>query len=277
MTAARSTAESTRDLAPRAVERPRARAGGSWLPATVPLVVLVVWQIASLSLDRSALPSPWDTAAAVADGIVDGWLVDGIAVTLRAVVMAFVVAALAGLATGLWLGSSRFWGEVLDGPLLWTYALPKITVFPIFLLIWGLGESSRLAFGAFHGFFPLAIVVLTGVRAIPAVYLRSARSLRLSRWDVVRHVLVPAAAPSIFSGLRFCFSLCFLGVVLAEMFGSAEGAGYELVRRITLQQLPEIFAIALSLMAIALIVNLLMMAVERRLPAPSTATGRTSR
>lgn len=257
-------------------QRPSQRARGFWLPATVPLAVLALWQLASLVVDESALPSPWQAATAFAGGIVDGWLLTGIAVTLRTVMLAFVVAGVAGLATGLWLGSSRFWGAVFERPLVWTYALPKITVFPIFLLVWGLGTSSRLAFGAFHGFFPMAILVMAGVHAIPEVYLRSARALRLTRWELAGRLLIPAALPSIFSGLRFCFSLCFLGVVLAEMFGSAEGAGYELVRRISLQQTPQIFALALSLMAIALIANLLMIALERRLPAARAGTGRTA-
>jgi len=247
------------------------------LPLTVPVALVVLWQLASLVIDRSALPTPWQTLLAFGKGITDGWLLDGLGATLRVVLVAFVLAGLAGLAVGLWLGASRFWGDVLDAPLLWTYALPKITIFPVFLLVFGLGDSSRTAFGAFHGFFPMAILVLTGVRAIPPVYLRSARSLGLTRWETVSRVLVPATLPSIFSGLRFCFSLCFLGVVLAEMFGSSEGAGYELVRRISLQQLPEIFALALSLMTVALLVNLVMIAIENRVLPVGGRTGGTTR
>lgn len=256
--------------------RRRVRGTTSLLPLTVPVVLLVLWQLASLVIDRSTLPTPRRTLTAFVHGLTDGWLLDGLGATLAVVIVAFVLAALGGLAVGLWLGSSRFWGDVLDAPLLWTNALPKITIFPAFLLVFGLGESSRTAFGAFHGFFPMAILVLNGVRAIPPVYLRSARSLGLTRWETVSRVLVPAALPSIFSGLRFCFSLCFLGVVLAEMFGSSQGAGYELVHRISLQQLPEIFALALSLMTVALLVNLVMIAIENRVVAVGGRTERTN-
>jgi NitT/TauT family transport system permease protein len=203
----------------------------------------------------------------------EGWLLDNLWVTLQVVLQAFILSAALGFATGAWLGMQKFWGEVLGGPLIWIYALPKITIFPVFLLLFGLGDSSRIAFGAFHGYFPLAIITLAGIRAIPPVYLKAARSLNLGWARTVTSVVIPAALPSILSGLRFCFSLTFLGVVLAEMFGSKEGAGYELVRRITLGQLPEIFALALSLMALAQILNWLMMAVEARFARRGATTG----
>jgi NitT/TauT family transport system permease protein len=196
--------------------------------------------------------------------VTSGWLSYNLWVTVQVVVSAFLLSAVFGLLVGGWLGMRRFWGDVLGGPLVWVYALPKITIFPVFLLIFGLGDGSRVAFGAFHGFFPLALLVLSGIRAVPPVYLRAARSLNLSWWTTATRVVLPATLPSVLSGLRFCFSLCFLGVVLAEMFGSQAGAGYELVRRITLQDLPEIFALALSLMATAFVLNLVMLAVESR-------------
>ncbi|WP_210770701.1 ABC transporter permease [Qaidamihabitans albus] len=253
---------------------PRLGPGGA--PALVPVVLVVVWQLATFFVSESALPTPLATGRAFVDGVRDGWLTTNLWATLQVVLAAFAIAAAGGLAVGVWLGLQRFWGDVLGAPLLWSYALPKITIFPIFLLIFGLGDASRMAFGAFHGFFPLAILVLGGINAIPRVYLRAARSLHLSRWTTVTRVVFPAALPSVLSGLRFCFSLCFLGVVLAEMFGSSEGAGYELIRRITLRELPEIFALALSLMAISLLLNLLMLTAERRLVSHGTATTRRS-
>ncbi|AUI53754.1 ABC transporter permease [Arthrobacter crystallopoietes] len=246
------------------------------LPVTVPVVLVLIWQLATFFISESSLPTPWQTLQAFSGGITNGWLIENLWVTLQVVFVAFALASISGLAVGLLLGMSGFWGDVLGAPLLWTYSLPKITIFPVFLLLFGLGDTSRMMFGAFHGGFPLAILVLSGVRAIPPVYLRAAKSLNLSKWQVVSRVVVPAALPSIFSGLRFCFSLTFLGVVLAEMFGSSKGAGYELVRRITLQQMPEIFALALSLMSVALLLNLLMIAAERRILPPSTSTNGTT-
>ena len=251
----------------------RRRAARS-LPLAVPVVAVAVWQIATYVVDEGALPTPRATAAAFWDGVTEGWLTENLWITLRVVLVAFVLASIAGLAIGLGIGMSRFWSDVLGPPLLWTYSLPKVTIFPVFLLMFGLGDMSRMTFGAFHGFFPLAILVLAGVRATPPVYLRAARSLNLTYWETITRVIVPAALPSILSGLRFCFSLCFLGVVLAEMFGSSQGAGYELVRLITLQKSPEIFALALTLMATALLLNLLIMAVERRATSYSTINGK---
>jgi ABC-type nitrate/sulfonate/bicarbonate transport system permease component len=230
----------------------------------VPIAVLILWQLATLFVSTSAMASPVETWRATIEGITDGWLPTNLWITLRVVLQAFVVASVLGLLAGAWLGMSRFWGDVLSAPVVWLSALPKVTVFPIFLLVLGLGDSSRMAFGAFHGVFPLIIIVFGGIRAIPNVYFRAAASMNLNWWETAVRVVLPAALPSVLSGLRFCFSLCFLGVVLAEMFGSEAGAGYELVHLISLHRLPQIFALALSLMLIALILNFALIALENR-------------
>ena len=233
-------------------------------PLLVPIVVIALWQAATLILPEGAIPTPVETAKSFATGIATGELLNTLWVTLSVVLQAFVIASISGLLVAGWLGMNRFWGDVLGEPLVWLYALPKVVLFPIFLLVFGLGISSRMAFGAVHGFFPLAIFVLAGIRAVPEVYIKVARSLNLGRWNTAFRVILPAILPSVLSGLRFSFSFCFLGVVLAEMFGSKEGAGFELIRLISLHDLPGIFTIALSLMAIAFFINLFLVALESR-------------
>ena len=109
---------------------------------------------------------------------------------------------LGGLTLGLWLGFHRRAGEVADPILGSLYSIPKITLYPVILLIFGLGLSAKVAFGAIHGLFPVAIFTMNGIRQVPAVHLKTARVLNLSSWATVSIVLMPAAAAEIAAGLR---------------------------------------------------------------------------
>lgn len=247
---------------PRGVWRPLSLPGSQVL--VLPLVVVVLWQIASLVLPAAAIAGPTATVAALVDGFADGWLSESLRSTVVVTAIAFTVAAVAGLWVGFALGLARFWGKVMEAPILWLYSIPKVTLFPIFLLILGLGTSSKVAFGAFHGFFPLVLFILSAIRAMPAVLLKVGRVYNLTRWQMFWRVVVPDILPSMVTGLRYCFSLTFLGVILAEMFAAREGAGYELVQAIGLHRVARVFAIAFALVVLALAVNSVFLMVQNR-------------
>jgi NitT/TauT family transport system permease protein len=233
----------------------------------VPVILLVVWQLAAMILGGTAMTSPVAAFRAMIEGFTTGWLTPSLAVTLRISATAFLVAAVLGLWVGFLLGLGRFWGKVMEGPLLWVYSIPKVTLFPVFLLFLGLGDRSQIAFGAFHGFFPLVLFVLSGIRAMSPVYVKVGRVYGLGRWKMFTRVVVPDILPSMVTGLRYCFSLTFLGVILGEMFASREGAGHLLVQAIGLHRLDRIFAIALALVLVALAVNSLFLLVQRKVAA----------
>src|ERR687884_126719 len=119
-----------------------------------------------------------------------------------------------GITLGLVLGLQRFAGDVAEPILVALYALPKVTLYPLILLIFGLGLSAKVAFGVIHGIIPMTIFTLTAVRTINPVHLRTARALRLSPVQVALTVLMPAALPEIVTGLRVAFSLTLLGVLI---------------------------------------------------------------
>ena len=92
-----------------------------------------------------------------------------------------MIAAVAGLWIGVTLGLTRFWGKVFEPVTLSVYSIPKVTLFPIFLTVFGFGLSSKVAFGMFHGIFPILIIAMNATREVSVVHLKVARSLRLSR------------------------------------------------------------------------------------------------
>jgi NitT/TauT family transport system permease protein len=145
------------------------------------------------------------------------------------------------------------------------YALPKITLYPVILLIFGLGLPAKVAFGAIHGIIPVTIFTLNAVRTIRPVYLKVARTLRLTPWQAFRTVWLPAALPEIVSGQRVGFALTLLGVLIGEMFASQRGVGFVLINAIGLNDVPTIMAAAFLLAVFAATVSAILLKIDRAL------------
>jgi NitT/TauT family transport system permease protein len=143
--------------------------------------------------------------------------------------------------------------------------LPKITLYPVILLIFGLGISGKTAFGALHGVLPVALLTMAAIRNISPVYLKSARSMKLSQWQTIMMVLFPATLPEIVSGLRIGLTVTLLGVLLAEMFAAKQGLGFLIMNAMSLLQTEEMIAVAILLFAFAAFANALLLWMEHRL------------
>ena len=131
--------------------------------------------------------------------------------------------------------------------------MPKITLYPVILLLFGLGMPAKVAFGALHGIIPVVLFTMNAVRNVNRSYLRAGRALRLTPAQTAWFVLVPATLPEIFSGLRIGFSLTLLGTMLGELFASQRGLGFLLMTAIDLHDVKTILAIAMliSIFAVA--------------------------
>ncbi len=145
------------------------------------------------------------------------------------------------------------------------YSIPKITLYPIVLLAFGIGMPAKVAFGAIHGIVPVAIFTLGAVRSLNPVYVKAARVMRLPPTQIARRVLLPAAIPEIFTGIRIGFSLTLIGTLLGEMFASQRGLGYLLIQAIGLHNVKVIMAVTLLLVIVAVAASAALLALDRRL------------
>jgi NitT/TauT family transport system permease protein len=229
------------------------------------LALLIAWQALYRIVGATALPAPAATLAYLAGFVSSTRFVENAGATLTTFAAALAVSYAAGLAIGVWMGLHRLSGAVGEPILVALYSLPKITLYPVVLLIFGLSVSGRVAFGAMHGILPVAIMTMSAIRHIPPVYVKSARTLHLTRAQLVLTVLFPAALPEIVAGLRIGFSLTLLGVLLAEMFAAKHGMGYLLINAMQLLQGEEMMTVAIVLFGFAALANALMLAAEHRL------------
>jgi NitT/TauT family transport system permease protein len=238
------------------------RFGGT---AVVVLACIAIWQALYLYVGDSALASPLQTVAKLSVLLRSGNFWIHVSETGRAFVLALSIAVLGGISLGVVLGLGRLAGDVAEPILVTLYSIPKIVLYPLILLCFGLGMSAKVAFGVMHGLIPIALFSMNAIRQMKPVYRRTSQVLRLTTLQTALTVIVPAILPEIISGVRLGFSLTLLGVLIGEMFASQRGLGFLLTSAISLGQIDTIMAIALLLTVFAVACNALMMTFDRHL------------
>jgi NitT/TauT family transport system permease protein len=228
-------------------------------------IMVLAWQALHHAVGSTALPAPVPTLTYLTGFITTPRFLSNAMATLTCFGYALALSYALGLVLGVWMGSHRLSGAVGEPILISLYTLPKVTLYPVVLLIFGLALSGRVTFGAMHGVLPVALLTMNAIRNIPPVYLKSARTMHLSKWQTVLHVLLPATLPEVVAGLRIGFTLTLLGVLLAEMFAAKEGLGFLIINAMQLLQNEEMITVAVMLFAFAAVANALLLWMEHRL------------
>jgi NitT/TauT family transport system permease protein len=229
------------------------------------VTLLVLWQLAHLWAGDVAMTTPLGTGRHALQTLADPEFWPHVWATMSAFAIAMVLAATGGILVGAVLGYHPLSGEVAEPILVGIYSIPKVTLYPIILLFFGIGVAAEVAFGALHGIIPIALFTMNAVRNIRPVYIRTAQVLRLKPAELLRTVLLPATLPEVFTGLRVGFSLTLIGTLLSEMFGSRRGLGFTLMNAIGLHDMDIIMSLTLLLVLFAGAVNAVMLMVDRRL------------
>jgi len=233
--------------------------------AILVLAMLAAWQVLHWIVGQFALTSPVETLQFLG-GLLQRHSFWGAAqATLVALSYATAIAIVGGLAIGLPLGFSRTAGDIADPFLISLFSIPKITLYPVILLIFGLGLPAKVAFGAIHGIFPIALFALSGIRNVKPVYVKTGRVLGLSAAETIFSVLLPAALPEIVTGIRVGFASTILGTIIGEMFAGEEGLGVVLVKAIDHNDVALIMALTLLLFVLSSAANGVLLALDHRL------------
>lgn len=228
---------------------------GRFDPALTALAALALWQGAHLAAGDVALASPAAASARL-------WVVaqrptfqaDAID-TAGAFLLAAALSVLGGVTLGCALGLSRVAGQVMEPVLASLYALPKVTLYPVVLLLFGLGTQAKVAFGIMHGLIPIGLITMNAVLQVRPVHLRTARAMRLTTAQTLRTVVLPAIRPDMLAGIRIGVPLALLGVLIGEMFASRRGLGAVAMRAMETNDGATLLAVAVLLSAAALGVN----------------------
>ncbi|HSS84168.1 MAG TPA: ABC transporter permease subunit, partial [Reyranella sp.] len=171
-------------------------------PILVVLSLIAIWQVLHQLAGDSALTAPAPTLAHLWEMVWQPRFLPHLRETALAFAQALLIACVGGVAIGVLLGGHRLSGEVAEPLLVGLYSIPKITLYPVILLLFGLGMPAKVAFGALHGIIPVVLFTMNAVRNVNRSYLRAGRAMRLTPAQTGWFVLVPATLPEIFSGLR---------------------------------------------------------------------------
>ena len=236
------------------------------LDAAMMLVLLVIaWQALYAAVGEVAITSPLGTVVKLAALLHSQAFWRNVSASANALAVSVVIASAAGVAAGLALGFHRFSGVVAEPILTALYTLPKVTLYPLVLLIFGLGISAKIAFGVMHGVIPVVLFTMSAVRNIDPVHLKTARVLKLTAVQTAATILAPAVVPEIFTGLRVGFALTLLGVIIGEMFASQRGLGFLIINSMNTHDVPTMMAVIMALIVFAVIVSSTLLAIDRRL------------
>ncbi len=232
-------------------------------PVLLILGLLLLWQLLYAIIGEIALRSPTETVKYTASLLSQGTFWPHLEESAKAFGAALLIAIGVGLSIGFLLGFNRLAGEVGEPMLVALYSLPKVTLYPIVLLSFGLGMPAKIAFGAIHGFIPIALFTINAVRNVRPILIKTGRVLKLGPFEMTTRILFPAALPEIFTGLRVGFALTLIGTLLGEMFASQRGLGYMLMNAIGLHNVDVIMAVTFLLIVFAALVSSILLSIDR--------------
>jgi NitT/TauT family transport system permease protein len=186
-------------------------------------------------------------------------------ITLVETALAFSIGTVAGLIVGLWLGLTPLASALLDPYIKAMNAMPRVVLAPIFMVWFGLGIWSKVALGFTLVFFIVFFNVFQGVKEVSPVVLNSVRMLGANRRQLLRFVYLPSATSWVFSSLHTSVGMAFVGAVVGEYLGSANGVGYLIHMAEGSFDINTVFAGILVLTIFALVLDLIVTLAERRL------------
>jgi sulfonate transport system permease protein len=208
-----------------------ARPGRGITAVLLPLSLLALWSVSAHYgwLPPQILPSPGEVAAALLDLAQSGDLARYAGISLLRVIEGFAAGSLAGLLLGIAMGLSPKVEDYVK-PLFTAFAqVPTLGWIPFLMLLVGIGETLKILVIAKAAFVPVTLNTMAGIRAVPSMYTEVAEVFRFTRWQLLQKVVLPAAVPPIFTGLRYGLTHAWNALVAVELLASAEGLGYLLV------------------------------------------------
>ena len=228
------------------------------------LLLLAVWYWASSNeFVHPLLLPPLDSVASQFVEIVSqGKFWPDLRITVYEHLSAFTMATVAGLTAGFAVSFTRFSVRVFDPLLAGMYAIPAILLFPLFVLVFGIGPGSKIALGATIAFFPIALNTIAAFSSVDRAYVRAARSMGASSRQLFWQVMLPAGFPVVLNGLRIGMITSFLAILGTETIASLGGLGHRIVALVENMETDRMFAFILIALIVAFILNGFAPAVE---------------
>lgn len=231
------------------------------------LVLLGVWEVAAATgmVDTPSVPRMSAVMATWWELMVTGRLPGEMGVSLYRSFSGYVIAVVCGIAIGLGMGYWRTIYNLLEPLTELLRPIPSPAYIPLAILFFGLGDQMKIFVVAFSCFFPVLLNTFGAIRAVDPVLINTGRTFKTSRRRMIGSILLPAAVPGIFTGMRVALAISLILVVIAEMVASNSGIGYFILNSQRLFQVRDMYAGILTLALVGYLLNQLFVMVERRI------------
>lgn len=233
----------------------------TWLPA----LLIVVWWIFSARSGAFFFPPLSRTLVRLWTDLASGALVLDTLVSLRNVAAGLFIALVLGVAFGIAIGQRRALREAIWPLLSFIRAIPGVAIVPIVIVAFGIGVGPKVFLIASTAIWPILLNTIDGVRGVKESILETARAYRLPRPVIVRHILLPAALPQVMAGTRIALSVSLTVMVISEFASGNEGMGYYILNGTERFDMAQVWAGTVWIGLIGFFVNVVFVAVERRL------------
>lgn len=252
------------------------RIGSFALPWLGLLIAGLVWEFIARYVVGSQLlfATLTSTIAALVELFVSGSILPDLAISSQEFVIGFLISVVAGVALGAAFAALPPLGRLLIGVVQAAYATPLVAVAPLLIVLFGLGIVSKVIVVILLAIFPVLISTESAFRSINPEYLETARAFGAGRFQVLRMVVLPAAALGILTGIRLAVGRGIIGVVVGEIFGSTKGLGFLIVQYSQSFQTARTLAVVLILAGIGVITNYGLLMLEDRLSPWQRSRGR---
>jgi ABC-type nitrate/sulfonate/bicarbonate transport system permease component len=187
-----------------------------------------------------------------------------IGITLIELIVAFVMSVVFGMLIGVLVGLTNIGRQSFYPIVLLLYGIPQAILLPLFVLVFGLGPASKIAFGFTHGVFPVIVNTIAGMRNVNPLLLHGAAAMGATKVEQLRYVMFPHMVTAVFTGLRLAMTMTLLGVLLAELFVSQGGIGFFTLLYAETFNPAALIALILTLALLAIILNELVRMIEAR-------------
>lgn len=233
----------------------------------LPLAGLLAWVVAARQgwLPPGILPAPLEVWATLAELWQSGDLASHAGWSMGRVAQGFALGALGGIALGAAMALSPRLEDTLRPSFTAIAQVPVIGWVPLLMLPLGIGEGLKIVILTKAALVPVTLNTFAGIRAVPAGFREVGRALTFTRWQTLRHIVLPAAVPPVFTGIRYGLTSCWKALVAVELLASSEGLGYLLVWGRQMFQMDLVVAGIIVIAVIGLVFDAALAAVERRL------------
>jgi ABC-type nitrate/sulfonate/bicarbonate transport system permease component len=204
------------------------------------------------------LPSPWRTWSELQRMAASGEMWATAKVTLLTVAIAFSLAAAVGLVLGFLISRSAFATKFWEPIFAWIFAVPLTLFFPLFIFFFGIGPSSKIAYGAVYAFFPVVLSCIAAFSSVERLYIKSADSMGATRWQAFRYIYFPSASPKVVTGLRVGFFICIAAVLGGETLASLSGIGNAVAKAGELMESAKIYAWLVIVVLATFLLNIIL-------------------